>query len=237
MPPVSLTDFTLFAGLLAGLASSLHCVGMCGGIASSLMIGMSPSDDGVARAQTLLLSQLGRVTGYVLAGGVLGALGSNTYLLFDHGEAYALLRWLGGLTLVYIGLSVAGWAPSLAGLDRLTHGLSGVFARLGTGPVAQASPLFAGLVWGFVPCGMVYAALFYAMLSGSAVTGALIMAGFGLGTLPAVMSSAWGAGVFVRWARQARHRIGVGLAIVALGVVSAIMPWKTIAALCGIPVS
>ncbi|WP_291844639.1 sulfite exporter TauE/SafE family protein [Maricaulis sp.] len=235
MTDATLVQLSIVGGFLAGFASSLHCVGMCGGIAASLTMTLSPSAGKADRIRTLLLAQLGRVAAYIAAGAVLAALGSQVYFEFDRAAAHLVLRWAGALVLVYIGLSVAGWAPSLAGLDRAGAAFqSFVSARLGH-RLHAASPVLAGLVWGLLPCGMVYATLFYALLSGSVVSGALIMLGFGLGTLPAVTAAAFGVTQFLALARTPRLRWGVGLAIVVLGFASAAVPWRTIAALCGLP--
>ena len=239
MPPAGLSELSILGGLLTGFASSLHCVGMCGGIASSLMIGLSPDGNAKERARILFLAQMGRIFSYVIVGAILGALGSNLYLGFDRAEAHLLLRWVGAVTLVYIGLSVAGWAPSLAGLDRLAVKVADLLQRpfgksLSFGGPGFIRPILAGMIWGMLPCGMVYAALFYAMLAGDGWSGGAIMAGFGLGTLPAVSGAALGAGLLVSWAKRPGMRRGIGLAIVFLGVISAALPWQTIAALCGI---
>ncbi|WP_075189915.1 sulfite exporter TauE/SafE family protein [Maricaulis sp. W15] len=237
MTDTTLVPLSLVGGFLAGFASSLHCVGMCGGIASSLTMTLSPSAQNGARLRTLMLAQLGRVMAYVVAGGVLAALGSQAYFEFDRAEAHLILRWAGALVLVYIGLSVIGWAPSLAGFDRAGAGIQSFIAtRLGH-RVQAASPVMAGLVWGLLPCGMVYATLFYALLSGSAVSGAMIMLGFGLGTMPAVTAAALGMTHILALARRQRMRLAVGLAIIILGFASAALPWRTIAALCGLPLA
>ncbi|WP_417486988.1 sulfite exporter TauE/SafE family protein [Maricaulis sp.] len=222
-------------GFLAGLASSLHCVGMCGGIASSLTLSLTPNGTRGDRVRTLLLAQLGRVIAYTLAGAVLAAIGSGIYFGFDRAEAHHVMRWAGALVLVYIGLSVMGWAPALSGLDRLGQGVTRFLgARLG-GAFRSASPVLAGLVWGLLPCGMVYAALLYALLSGSAVSGGMIMLGFGLGTLPAVTAAALGLTQFLALARRPGTRYWVGSVIILVGFASAAIPWRALAALCGIP--
>lgn len=230
-----LSQLSLAGGLLAGLASSLHCVGMCGGIASSLTLTLAPGAGPMARARTLMLAQAGRILAYVIAGSVLAALGSQVYFGFDRSVAHVVLRWAGALVLVYIGLSVIGWAPSLAGLDRLGHGVQRVIHQRFGGGFSATTPVLAGLVWGLLPCGMVYAALFYALLSANPVSGGLIMLGFGLGTLPAVTAAAFGVSRFVDFAQSPRSRFAIGAAIIVLGFASAALPWRAIAAFCGIP--
>ncbi|WP_339333457.1 sulfite exporter TauE/SafE family protein [uncultured Maricaulis sp.] len=235
MTTTALSELSLAGGLLAGFASSLHCVGMCGGIAASLTMTLSPSAGKADRIRTLMLAQLGRIVAYTAAGAVLAAIGSQVYFGFDRGEAHQVLRWVGASVLVYIGLSVLGWAPSLAGLDRVGQRVQAFAgARLGGG-LQAGSPLLAGLVWGLLPCGMVYAALFYALLSGGPVSGGLIMLGFGLGTLPAVTAAAFGMSRFMGLARSTGTRWLVGGLIIVLGFASAAIPWRHIAALCGLP--
>ncbi len=79
-------------------------------------------------------------------------------------------------------------------------------------------------MWGFLPCGMVFGALFYAMLSGSALHGGAVMAGFGLGTLPSVTAAAFGVASFRRLARTPNARVAVGLGIIALAAASVAVP-------------
>jgi uncharacterized protein len=220
---------TLFGGLLLGLASSLHCAGMCGPIASSLMFAFSPGGSPAERARALFSAHAGRILMYVAAGTAVGALGSTVYGAFDHSGSFAMIRWAGAVALGWIGLSVAGLAPSLAGLDRLGAPIA---ATLRFAPARESGAFVSGALWGFLPCGMVYGALFYALLSGSALSGASVMAGFGLGTLPSVTAVAFGLSHFRRFARTANVRLGVGLGIVALSAASLLVPAIASGALC-----
>ncbi len=233
-------ELSFLGGLLLGLASSLHCAAMCGPIASSYLLVMAPQDRARARLRVLLTAQVGRAISYCVAGAILGAAGAHVVHLFDRAFAFRIMEWIAALTLMGIGLSVAGLLPSLAGLDRalprlfspITQGLGrlAASASLGAPPGAGearlagyrlrniATPLVSGMVWGMVPCGMVYAALFTAMLAGSAGRAALIMAGFALGTVPSVTVSALGVTALPKLARKDRARLIVGLAIVMIGV-------------------
>jgi len=233
MVPASLT-FT--GGLLMGLASSLHCAGMCGAIASSLLIAFDPNAGLARRLRTHFAAQSGRVLVYVAAGTFLGAAGAAFYGQFDHASAYLALRWAAAVALGWIGLTVTGFAPSLAGVDRFTSPLTGRLHRLKFAAGASDRGAFvSGLIWGFLPCGMVYGALFYALLSGTALGGAQVMIGFGLGTLPSVTAVALGVASLRRLGDIAALRVGVGLAIMALAAASVAAPMATIAALCGLP--
>ena len=230
MAPDSLT---FLGGLLLGLASSLHCVGMCGAIASSLMFAFSRGEATSERARSLILAQTARVLVYCAAGAVLGMVGSSVYGAFDHSVANLSTRWAAAVALGWIGLSVAGFAPSLAVFDRFAAPTA---ARLRFSPghrlAGDAGAFASGLVWGFLPCGMVYGALFYAMLSGSALHGGSVMAGFGLGTLPSVTAAALGVSTFRRLARTPNARIAIGLGIVALAAASVAVPALTFSAFC-----
>jgi hypothetical protein len=230
MAPDSLT---FLGGLLLGLASSLHCAGMCGAIASSLMFAFSPGDGMGERARALTAAHAGRVLMYVAGGATLGAVGSTVYGAFDHSGAYLFMRWAAAVALGWIGLSVAGFAPSLAAFDRLAAPIA---ANLRFAPAhrlaGEARAFASGLMWGFLPCGMVYGALFYAMLSGSALRGGAVMAGFGLGTLPSVTAAALGVSSFRRLARASNARVAVGLGIIALAAASVAVPAMALGGFC-----
>ena len=122
MAPDSLT---LLGGLLLGLASSLHCAGMCGAIASSLMFAFARGEGEADRLRALMAAHAGRVLMYIAGGAALGAVGSTLYGAFDHAQAFLVMRWAAAVALGWIGLSVAGFAPSLAIVDRLTAPIAG----------------------------------------------------------------------------------------------------------------
>jgi sulfite exporter TauE/SafE len=224
-PWLSVSEFSFAGGLLMGLASSLHCAGMCGAIASSMLFVLDPKGNARSRARVLMTAQMARIAAYVTAGTVLGAFGSAFYGLFDQQVAYRVLQWGAGVTLGWIGLSVAGLVPPIALLDRLmlpfTRRL--VVAPAGGPRGGMAAPLMSGALWGLMPCAMVYGALFTAMLTGTAGGGATVMLGFGLGTLPAVTLSALGLTSLAATARGPAARMVVGLLIAAAGVLGIVL--------------
>ncbi len=210
-----LNSLTFGGGLMLGLASSLHCAGMCGAIATSLMFGFGPG-----QARALLCAQAGKIVTYVAAGAAAGAAGSVFYAAFHHPAAFLAMRAAAALSLGWIGFSLMGLAPSLAGIDRLAAPIARAVSRLR----APGTALAAGMVWGFLPCGLVYGALFYAGLSGGALDGAAVMAGFGLGTLPAVSAVALGAARFRVLAHAPGARVAVGLGLMGLAAASLAAP-------------
>ncbi|GLH79778.1 cytochrome biogenesis protein [Bradyrhizobium sp. SSBR45G] len=230
-------DQPLFiAGLLLGFSSSLHCFGMCSGIASGLHFA---AELGPARSRqdlwsTALLINGGRIAAYMLAGATVGALGSSVFGAFDQAIGHAILRWAAAAALAWIGLSMLDLVPMPTGLYRLASVVSSTMTRAAhaTNLPPRLGILVSGVIWGFLPCAMVYAALFYAMLSGSWLGGALAMSGFGVGTLPALLAAGLGLPILRRRATSTWLRNTVGLAIITVGVVSAVIPPSTLAAWC-----
>ncbi len=217
-----LSSLTLGGGLLLGLASSLHCAGMCGPIAASLMFGFGPRP-----SRALIAAQAGRVLIYIVAGARAGAAGGALFGGLWRPAGFLAMRVAAALSLGWIGFSLLGLAPSLALVDRFTAPIARAVTAV-RGPGAFA----AGMVWGFLPCGMVYGALFYAGLSGGPLAGAAVMAGFGLGTLPSVTAIAFGLSRFRALAHAPRARIAVGLGLMAIAAASLAAPSAAAGVFC-----
>jgi uncharacterized protein len=226
----------VIAGFVLGLASSLHCLGMCSGIAASLCLAAQslPGTKPRKLYVTNLVINAGRITGYMLAGAVVGALGARAFGALDRSIVYIVLRWAAAVALGWVGLSMSGLAPFPAVFYRVAAVASDGLAtgarmlRLPSG----VSIFAAGCLWGLFPCAMVYAALFYAMLTGAAFSGAAVMLGFGLGTLLPVAAAGMGLPLLRQRARSPRFRTIFGLAIMLLGVATALVPAATFAQLC-----
>lgn len=221
-------------GFLLGLASSIHCFGMCSGVAVSLCLAVPTKSEflrGLIGGN--LLINAGRITGYVVAGMAVGALGTGVFGVLDHSTANIVLRWAAAVALGWIGLSMIGVAPVPEPLVRLSGAvgarLSSITGRCGLS--SSASLFVSGCVWGFFPCAMVYAALFYAMLTASWLNGAAVMIGFGFGTLPSVLIAGMGLPWLRSLVRSPLLQRLVGGVILLLGIVST-LPAVTIAAWC-----
>jgi sulfite exporter TauE/SafE len=219
-----------------GLAGSLHCAGLCGGIASSLLLATgAPDRTGAARAATLLKVQLGRALSYTLCGAMVGGGGAAFAGLISLAGIQPMTRIAAACALVWTGCSVAGLVPSLAILDRVLASTFNSWPVAITRQFQNPHPIVLGILWGFAPCGMVYAALFNAILSGSSVAGAGFMAGFGLATIPAVATAAFGvtalAGFGARLPRS-KLRAALGTALLTLGLASLVEPAVSFSTLC-----
>lgn len=207
------------AGLAMGFLGSSHCIGMCGGIAGALSAAPGTNGDCDA-ALRALANNGGRLASYTAAGALAGLFGAAFAGLGGAGGMLAL-RGVAALLIVAAGLHVAGWSSALGKVEWLGGGL---WRRIA--PLAQkarqsrsvASALLFGALWGWLPCGLVYSALAVAAASGSAANGAMVMAGFGLGTLPATMV----LGVFAARGRNLLRtpssRRAAGLAVIVFGV-------------------
>lgn len=174
----------VFAALLMALAGSGHCVMMCGGIAGAFA--------GQVNKRQLLIYNFGRITSYTIAGAVVGGAFAGVAGIAEHG--LVSLRIIAALVLVCFGLYLGQWWFGLRYLERLGQPL---WRRLQ--PLAAKfrqrrsyTALFgAGMLWGWLPCGLVYSALSWSAVSGSASQGALLMFAFGLGTLPSMLGFGW----------------------------------------------
>ena len=189
---------------LAGLAGSVvHCVGMCGPfVLGQVMSGLDRSGGGYGEwrrlaGAALLPYHFGRLTTYT----ALGALAGGATALFAATSAFG---WLSGGLLVVAALLMVVQALGLA-LGG-TSPLAGVLARLAA-PLSNATGAGAryglGVILGFLPCGLLYGALAAAGGTGSVADGAVAMASFAAGTMPALMATGWG-GLLVR--RRLRER-------------------------------
>lgn len=220
-------------GFLTGAAGSLHCFGICGGIASSLFLATGPGTGSWAPAANALALQLGRVTTYALLGALAGSGGGAVTLLLDFSGAQQILRLLAAATLVMAGLSVVGIVPDMS--QRIVAALFTKPACCASASGSAASvPLLLGMAWGMAPCGMVYSALLTAAFSGSPVNGAVFMLGFGSATIPALALALYGSARATSRIRSAsaRFRTPLGWSLTALGLLSMLAPAATIGALC-----
>ena len=213
-------SFPAVAALVAGLLASGHCVLMCGGIAGALGLGGQPG--GACAGGGLrfpILYNLGRITSYGVAGGIAGAMGGGALALAGLPRLRIVFALLAALVVIVVGVRLALGARHFGWLDRAGTAAWRRIAPLTRGlfPVTTPARAFGvGLAWGWLPCGMAYAMLTAAWLSGGARSGAALMAMFGIGTLPAMLALGAGAAGLLH---PATRRLG-GAALVVIGLAS-----------------
>lgn len=207
---------SLVTAFLLGLLSSAHCVGMCGGIMGALTMAI-PAEARQRRLQLLLSYNLGRIASYVLMGILFGLFAS----VFTQWGGNGWLRMLAGVLMILMGLYLADWWRGLVYLERLGRHLWAYLQPLGKSflPVTSApKALILGSIWGWLPCGLVYSALAYAMTQAQPLAAGSVMLAFGLGTLPAVLLTGLAAQQLTRWLQRRYIRIGFALLVILFGV-------------------
>lgn len=212
----------LIASLGMGLFGSLHCLGMCGGLSAALGFGIAPEH----RTRLLLLASLGRVLSYgaigLLAGGIVQALPQSPYP-----------RLLAALMLILTGFYLANWWNLLARFEKAGAGL---WRRLEPWrkrclPINSATKAVVfGLLWGALPCGLVYSALVYTAAGAAglaagvdvhvsaAAAAALAMIAFGIGTSPAVLVGSFMAAQLKVWLQNPGVKPVLGVLYISFGI-------------------
>jgi sulfite exporter TauE/SafE len=219
--PVDL--LTLTAAFLTGLMGSVHCVAMCGGIATGLGVGAG-SHPPLARALEL---NMGRVAGYVLAGALVGALGGGILQVAAVQSLQIALRVALGVAMMLIALRLAGAGDRWNLLARFGAPLWRLMAPLRSrlAPAHTFPRRFAlGMLWGWLPCGLSSSLLLVAWLEANAGHGALVMAAFGAGTLPAMVPVTW-SGSRLGAIRRGNPRRAVAILVFLAGLATALAPW------------
>ena len=212
--------FLLSGAFFAGLFGGVHCAAMCGGIVAACVSRRAKSGFQWQRA---LAYNIGRITSYAVAGAVAGALGHAGIALRGDSMTHHLLLGVAGSALIVIALYIAGYGRVVHVLEaagavvwRYIQPWSRVFLPADT--VTRAMGL--GLVWGWLPCGMVYAALMTAVASADALWGASIMLAFGVGTLPNLIAVALLADRLRTALRGRFQRLSAAATFGVLGVVA-----------------
>ena len=208
-------ESSYLALFLVGLLGGTHCIGMCGGIVGALSLGANSGPS------LLLAYNAGRLISYALAGALVGALGGASLAFSGQLPVRLVLYVLANLMLVALGLYLMGVTRALAFSERFGQKLWRRLQPLARGylparTMAQAFPL--GLLWGWLPCGLVYSALVTALSSGSAGQGAALMLAFGLGTLPNLLLAGLFAARLRAYAANAAVRRTAGGLVLAFGM-------------------
>lgn len=222
-------DITLLSAFLVGLLGSTHCLGMCGGIVSALTFGLR---DDLRRSPWslgpyLLAYNAGRITSYVVAGALAGVMGASAIDVLPPNASRWAVKFITGGFMILLGLYLAGWWHGLQILEKWGGAWWRRIEPIGRRLLPVDHPLKAlgfGLVWGWLPCGMVYAMLAWALASGNITHGATLMLAFGLGTLPMLLTIGASAEWLKDFVRHTWVRRGAGALVLLFGIYTVIAP-------------
>ncbi|RKZ95558.1 MAG: sulfite exporter TauE/SafE family protein [Gammaproteobacteria bacterium] len=232
--PVEISYITAF---FAGLLGGVHCLGMCGGIVGALTFGIRQDDaipvngpssvTGHAPSKNLfpyiLAYNGGRLFSYTIAGILVGGismLASNLPIL--NNIQYSL-QIFASLFMIALGLYIGGWWFGLRKIEQAGGVLWKRIEPVSRQFIPVKSPFQAfilGLLWGWLPCGLVYTILIWSISTGSAIEGGLLMLSFGLGTLPLLLAMGVFATSLSSFIRKNWVRALAGGIIIAFGVFS-----------------
>jgi plastocyanin domain-containing protein/sulfite exporter TauE/SafE/copper chaperone CopZ len=162
---------------VVGVFTSLHCVGMCGGI----MLSQSLSKESTNKVEAIIpsvLYNIGRVISYTILGGIIGALGSVFTLSI---KAQAGMQIFAGIFMLMMGFNMAGFSTFRKFHIKLPHAACKVKNKSG-------SPFVVGLLNGLMPCGPLQTMQLFALGTGSPIKGALSMFVFAVGTVPLMLT-------------------------------------------------
>ena len=194
----------LFSAFIIGILGSGHCIAMCGGITTMLTSALPQhkyNDQQIPvnnqckptknNSKTILVIcyNLGRIGSYAIIGAIVGFTGSIAAK--NIGMPIAGLRLFSAVFMILLGLYLGQWLMWLNHVESLGKHLWRYISPLASKAIPINSPLKAlglGAIWGWLPCGLVYSTLTWALASGDMITGASIMIFFGLGTLPALLA-------------------------------------------------
>jgi uncharacterized protein len=209
----------LLSAFAAGLLGGVHCVGMCGGIVGALSLA-TPSRQ-QPRLPLLLSYNGGRLFSYVAAGALFGAIGQLSASFVPLQWLQLLLALIAAGMMVLMGLYIGGWS----GILRRVEAAGGhLWRRIEPSarkllPVTNSRQGFLlGLLWGWLPCGLVYSMLIWALGSGSALNGSLLLLAFGIGTLPNLLAAGILAAEFTPLLQRPAVRHGAGAVLLLFGL-------------------
>lgn len=203
----------LWTALIFGLLGSFHCIGMCGPIAFMLPVSR---DNELKKFIQVLLYHAGRLLAYSTIGLAFGIVG-KTLNLFDLQQHLSILTGILMISVILIP-SLATSKSNISG--PITLAIGKIKSSMG-GLLKKKSPdmfFTIGVLNGFLPCGLVYLAVFGAVASGTALQGSLYMILFGLGTIPLMTSVVYSKGLISPALRQQVRKL-IPVFVVLIGII------------------
>lgn len=218
-------SLSILNAFIVGLFSTIHCLGMCGGIIGTLTMSLPEAvrNNALRLLSYTALFNIGRLASYTLAGAIAGAFGQTVMEYLSPRYAHLILQIFATLIMAGIGIHLAGWFPRFNIIEKLGAPLWKKLEPMAHRLLPVQRPgqaLLFGLIWGWLPCGLVYAALIWSTSSGDAIHGALFMLAFGAGTLLPVMTAGMLTGWMVKLSHLPHIRPIVGSLIIILALLS-----------------
>jgi len=213
---------SLVTAFLLGLMGASHCLVMCGGIAAAASSGSS----GKSNPSFLLLFNLGRIVSYSIAGLIVSLLG--LWLADSHQIAQQILRTIAGSLLILMGFYIARWWMLLTRLETAGQFIWRYLQPMTRKLIPIQTPsqaLALGLLWGWLPCGLIYSTLAWVAANGQPALGALTMLCFGLGTLPGILAAGLFAGQLNRFIQHKHFRHLAGILLISYGTWTLMAIW------------
>lgn len=215
----------VLSAFLLGFWGSLHCVGMCGGIVGVLNNSLTEKarTSSSKKWPLWLAYNTGRIFSYAIAGGIAAFIGSSLFMIINPEYAHRIGQLLSGLFLIAFGLYLSGWWYGLSVLEQkgtiVWQKISPLTKRFV--PVENLhQALSLGMLWGWLPCGLVYSALVWMFTLPSATEGMLYMLAFGLGTLPMLLLMSTAAEKISQLAKNNLTRKVAGSLVMVFGAIT-----------------
>ena len=212
----------LAAAFVTGLLGSAHCFGMCAGLSGLFAVNASVASL-KSQIPTAIAYNAGRILSYAFLGVVVASLGQTVVKAVP--DMAAPVRFAGGLLIVIVGLQVAFDWRVLAPVEKAGAKIWQRIAPAAKGLLPVTSlpkALGLGLLWGWLPCGLVYSVLLLSATTANAVNGGLVMLAFGAGTMPAMIMTGISASKLSQF--MSRRRLGAGFLIILIGLLTLAMP-------------
>jgi len=207
---------------LIGLFGGTHCAGMCGGIMSGLTLGVSAENRRKKFLPYLLSYNSGRIISYSIAGAMAASLGAVSANYGFGIELRKIFTLLAATVMIFLGLYLTGWwISAILKIEKVGSFFWKIiepYAKKYVPIRSTGQALIAGLLWGWLPCGLVYSTLFLAMSAKSISQGVLIMLSFGIGTLPVLMTIGYFSDSLIKQLQKKWLRISTGLMIIGFGI-------------------
>lgn len=210
------------SAIIVGFLGGAHCFGMCGPIVSTISIT-------IPKEQTIKFNiayNLGRIFSYITAGVIAGSLSMLLIKTGDGKNILITLRVLSFLMMIAIGLYISGLLNLLKFIEKLGNKIWKHIEPTATKffPFTTIKQAFiAGVLWGFIPCGLVYGVLALVLTSGSPSYGAIYMLGFGIGTLPALVSMGIFSQKIKPWLQNKTIKLVAGLLLATIALLQLVM--------------